>query len=171
MKAPRCARSYSRAVSAADSTVLSEEIAAFVGSGLAVVVATRDALLRPEIARGWGLEVASDRSAVTLCVSVAPGSPTRANLEQNGSVAITCSRPSTYRTVQLKGNAIELREPDEERLVRVREHLAAFVEEVWRVGVQREGAQSLLERDLVEATIALREVFDQTPGANAGARL
>jgi hypothetical protein len=43
-----------------------------VRSGLAIAIATRDALLQPEIARGWGLEVAADRDAVTVCVSVAP---------------------------------------------------------------------------------------------------
>jgi hypothetical protein len=151
--------------------VLSEEVAAFLRGGVAIVVATRDALLRPEIARGWGLEVGPDGSTVTLCVGLAPGSPTRANLEQNGAVAITCSQPSTYRTVQLKGTAVELGEPDEQRLAGVGRHLAAFVEEVWRVGVSREGAERLLEPDLVQATVAVRDVFDQTPGANAGARL
>src|SRR5262245_61816458 len=49
------------AVTGLSSNVLSEELAGFLGSGLAIVVATRDALLQPEIARGWGLEVSLDR--------------------------------------------------------------------------------------------------------------
>jgi hypothetical protein len=158
-------------VAGSESTVLGDGVVEFLRGGVAIVVATRDALLRPEIARGWGLEVSPDGSAVTLCVGLASGSPTRANLDLNGAVAITCSQPSTYRTVQLKGTVVELAEPDDARLERVREHLAAFVEEVWRVGVHREGAESLLEPDLVQATVAVRDVFDQTPGANAGARL
>jgi hypothetical protein len=73
--------------------------------------------------------------------------------------------------VQLKGTAVELREPDEQRLLRVREHLAQFVEEVWNVGVHPDAARTMLERNLLDVRIAVREVYDQTPGANAGTRL
>lgn len=145
---------------------LSDELRGFLQSGLAIVVATRDDELRPEIARGWGLEL--DRDRATLCLGVPPGSRSRANLEANGAVAVTCSRPSTYRTVQLKGASVELREPDERQRTLVRRHLEAFVEEVRAVGVRPEGARTFLGTDLCSVTFVVHEVYDQTPGEQAG---
>ena len=152
-------------------TALPDDVIAFLRGGLAIVVATRDDELQPEIARGWGPEVAPGGTSVTLCVSVAPGSRTRANLQGNGAIAVTCSRPSTYRTVQLKGRAVDVREPGEEQLARARQHLAAFVEEVQQVGLRPDDARGFMEPELVAVTVEVRELFDQTPGQNAGARL
>lgn len=150
---------------------LSHELVAFLEGPLAVVVATRDEELRPEVARGWGLEVADERTTVTLCVGDPPGSRTRANLETNGAIAVTCSRPSTYRTVQLKGSALELRPPGERELAAVRRHLEAFVEEVEPLGVRPEGARTFVGSELLSVTFEVRELYDQTPGPTAGARL
>lgn len=153
------------------STVLRDELVALLQGGVAVIVATRDGELRPEIARGWGIEVARTAERATVCVGEPPGSRTRANLAETGAIAVTCSRPSTYRTVQLKGTALELRPPDERQLAAVRRHLEAFVEEVGKVGVRPEGARMFLGKELLSVTFEVREVYDQTPGANAGARL
>jgi Pyridoxamine 5'-phosphate oxidase len=92
-------------------TTVDPDVAAFVAGGVAVVVATRDDALRPEIARGWGPLVAPDGAAATLCVGLHPGSRARANLEANGAIAATFSLPTTYRGVQIKGVARALREP------------------------------------------------------------
>jgi hypothetical protein len=151
--------------------VLSEELVGFLRQGLAVIVATRDEELRPEIARGWAPVVDDERRAVTLCVCEAAGSRVRANLEANGAIAVTCSRPSTYRTVQLKGLAVDAGAPTEEHVRMVRRHLELFVEEVERLGVRPEGARTFLSGELLSVTFDVREVYDQTPGPKAGERL
>jgi hypothetical protein len=158
-------------VGRSQATPLSEDVTAFLRCGLAIVVATRDDELQPEIARGWGPAVAPGGTAVTLCVSVGPASRTRANLERNGAIAVTCSRPSTYRTVQLKGVATDVRDPSDAELDRVRTHLAAFVEEVAQVGLAPQRARAVLEPDLAAVTLEVRELYDQTPGPNAGSPL
>jgi Pyridoxamine 5'-phosphate oxidase len=151
--------------------LLSEELVAFLQGPVAVVVATRDEVLRPEIARGWGIEVADDRAAVTLCVDDPGGAQTRANLEANGEIAVTCSLPSTYRAVQLKGRTLQIRPPDERQRSAVLRHLEGFVEEVAAMGVRADGARTFLRGDLLSVTFGVRELYDQTPGANAGAQL
>jgi hypothetical protein len=158
-------------VTGSQAQILGEDVAAFLVGGVAIVVATRDDELRPEIARGWGPAVAEDRASVTLCVGVAPDSRTRANLEGNGAVAATFSQPSTYRTVQLKGGAVDVTEPDGKQLARVQEHLEAFVDEVRQVGLEPDRGRALLEPELLAVTFDVRELYDQTPGPNAGARL
>jgi len=150
---------------------LTEELAAFLASGVAVIAATRDAGLRPEVTRGWGIEVAEGGRHVTLCLAGGPGSRSYANLEANGAVAVTASRPTTYRSVQLKGTATAIETPSSAQLEAAHRHLEAFVAEVAAVGIPPEGARGFLNRDLVAVTIAVRELYDQTPGANAGQRL
>jgi hypothetical protein len=158
-------------VTGAQARILGEDIAAFLVGGVAIVVATRDDELRPEIARGWGPEVAENRASVTLCVSLAPGSRTHANLERNGAVAATFSKPSTYRTVQLKGSTLDVDEPDEDQLARVQQHLDSFADEVRQVGLEPTVVRALLEPELLAVTFDVRELYDQTPGPTAGARL
>ena len=153
------------------SSVISEELAEFLRGGLAVVVATRDQNLRPEIERGWGIQLGEGPSTVTVCVCVPPGSHAQANLAANGAIAMTCSLPSTYRTVQLKGTAVALGAPTEEQLAAVRRHVDLFVEEVAELGVRPEGARSFAAGELISVTVAVRELYDQTPGAGAGAPL
>src|SRR5262245_2557212 len=109
---------------------------------MAVLVATRDEELHPEIARGWDGVV--EGLTARLCVSIPPGSRTEENLRANGAIAVTCSRPSTYRTVQLKGVATELGDPTDGQLEAVRHHLDSFTREVEQVGVRPEAARTFL---------------------------
>jgi hypothetical protein len=136
-----------------------------------MVLATRDGEMRPALARGWGLEIGSDRESVSLCVEVPAGSAIRANLEANGEIAVTCSRPTTYRTVQVKGTAAILGEPDGERLREVEEQVAAFSAEVVQLGLPAHAGEALMVGPLLAVTVEPREVFDQTPGPAAGSRL
>ena len=148
-----------------------EEITRFLSGGVAAIVATRDDQLRPQIVRAWGISVADDGTELTLCVEAAAGSRTRANLEANGSVAATFSQPTTYRTVQIKGERVALAEPSAEQLAAVEEHLEAFGREVEQVGMPADAGRRLIDRRLVAMTLAVRELYDQTPGPNAGAPL
>jgi hypothetical protein len=148
-----------------------DEVAAFVRGGVAAIVATRDAELRPELGRAWGIDVLAGGTALTLCVELPPGSRTRANLEDNGAIAATFSLPTTYRTIQIKGIAREVRAPTPEDRARVDEHAAAFARETGAVGLSPVLAQRLLDDELVAVTFDVQELFDQTPGPTAGTRL
>ena len=96
------------------------DIAAFVHGGVAIVAATRDDDLRPEITRGWGPELSPERCDLRICLSAAPGSRTISNLERNGAFAATFTLPTTYRSIQIKGEVRELGEPTAADLVRRR---------------------------------------------------
>jgi hypothetical protein len=140
-------------------------------AGVATVVATRDERMRPSLQRGWALTVSEDGSEVTVCVPAAPGSPTRDNLELGGAVAITCSRPTTYRTVQVKGEVVAIRDPTPEQRAGAEAHADAFSLEVEELGLPPGTGRRMFDTDLVAVTIAVAELYDQTPGPKAGARL
>jgi len=142
-----------------------------IGPGPAVVVATRDAALRPQIARGWAVELLEGGLA-RLCIEAGDGSRARGNLEGHREIAVTLARPSTYRSVQLKGTVLKVREPTDEQRRAAEEHQLALSDEVAAVGVLPRLAMRLLDsRALVSVTLTLDELYDQTPGPAAGAEL
>ena len=139
-----------------------------LGEGPAVVVATRDAQLRPQIARAWAVQHI-DAGTIRLCVEAAPESSTRCNLDHHREIAVTMARPTTYRSVQMKGTVIELREPTPEQRGLVDAHQRALAVEAAEVGMRaRLAARILNATSLVSVAVAVHEVYDQTPGAPAG---
>ena len=151
---------------------LDTAVVEFIHGGVAVGVATRDDDLRPQFARGWGPEVSADGRSVTLCVAAPEGSRMRANLEQNGAVAVGFSPPTIARAVQLKGVATVVGEPDAADLERVERHVRSFVAEAERIGAQPELARRMfVSAGLIAIRFSIDEVFDQTPGPTAGRRL
>ena len=134
-------------------------------------MATRDADMRPQITRAWGASVTDDGAALTLCVAAAEGSRTLDNLRANGAIAVTFSSPTTYRTVQAKGVVTDLRQPSERDLARRDEHIEDFLDQGEQVGIERELARRLARGEVVAVTVAVRELYQQTPGPGAGTPL
>jgi hypothetical protein len=147
------------------------ELANLHDRGVAIVVATRDDEMRPEIVRAWGIEVADDGMTARLCVSASRDSRTMSNLAGNGAIAVTMVLPSTYLMIQMKGHVTEIGEPTAAQLERVDAHVAAFVAEVEPVGLPAELARRYVHYDFIAITVAVRERYDQTPGPHAGARV
>jgi len=145
--------------------------------GVVVLVGTRDADLSPAITRGWGLRLAPDGSEARICVADATSADTLANIADNQQIAVTFSKPSTYRTFQLKGRVLEVTAASPDAMADVVRHREAFVQEVGTVGLPRELAERVfsVEIEVSPAVKALRfrvdAVFDQTPGPAAGGRL
>lgn len=150
---------------------VSVDIAALVRQGVAVIVATRDEELRPEIGRAWGPSLSRDGARLEVCVESPPGSAMARNLQSGSPLAATVSRLASFTSVQLKGAVVEVAAPTQERLDAVTEHVARFVAETGAVGVPEALARALVGADLVSVTIEVAERFDETPGSGAGRRL
>ena len=147
------------------------DLRAFLDGGLAIIVATADGQLQPEISRGWGPHLGGDGESLELCVGAAPGSRTQANLARGGVIAATFSVPTTYRTVQLKGAVLDVGEPTAAQVARADEHLAAFVRQVAQVGVPAVAAARMREPVLLAVRMTIAERYEQTPGPKAGSAL
>jgi hypothetical protein len=140
--------------------------------GVAIVVATRDADLQPDLARGWGPDLGVGDGRIGLCVEAVLGSRTRANLERRSEVAMTATLPSTYRSVQLKGVVVEVDEPTPQQLLRAEQHHGLFAVDAAQVGIAPRLAPRFLDAAaLVAVVFVLEELYDQTPGPAAGAAL
>jgi len=144
-----------------------------IGQGVSVAVATRDAAMRPHIARAWGPEVLDPpRGPLRLCVDAPEGSAPAVNLTERPEIAVIFARPSTYQSVQLKGLTLEVRTPTERELEVVDQHQLAFSADVQKVGLQLRLVRRLVNHSsLVSVVCTVDELYDQTPGAAAGAPL
>lgn len=151
--------------------VIDERARELLLEGSATVVASRDDRMRPLLQRGWAVAVSEDGREVTVCVPAPPGSRMRENLESNGALAITCSRPTTYRTIQVKGEVVAIRDLTPEQRAAAEAHADAFSREVETLGLPPGGGRRMFDDDLVAVTIAPAELYDQTPGPKAGTRL
>src|SRR5215208_7610254 len=108
--------------------------------------------MRPEIARGWGPEVAPDATSATVCVAAARDSRMGSNLAANGAIAMTMGMPTTYQMFQLKGRVTAIADPTVEDVARAEAHAAAFADEVVPLGLTREQALRLFHPDLLTVT-------------------
>jgi hypothetical protein len=159
------------------SVSITAELKAFLESGVSAVVGTRDAGLIPEVTRVWGLLVSKDRKSISLCAPLATSGKTIDNIAANGQMAVCCSFPTSYKTVQLKGQCIEAADPSRADLAAVKRHREAFGRLNEQVGIPCQGTETFWQREL-EASPALiklsfvpEQIFDQTPGPDAGSPL
>jgi hypothetical protein len=151
--------------------VLPADLVEFFESGVSILVATRDAQLRPACARGAGARVRASEGIVTVYLPEAVAAPTVANVVANGRIAVTFSRPLTHYSIQVKGTCDGSRPgTEEDRAVQLR-YRAAYCEQLHAVGLPRAAAARLAWWPSVALDVAVRDLFVQTPGPNAGRRL
>jgi hypothetical protein len=149
----------------ADVAVLLEECT------VAIWFATVDAACVPQTARAMGAKVDRDRCVVRLHVPVQQGMRALANIDAGSQIAVTFCRIFDYRAVQVKGTVASLRpctDDDRPTILRYHERFTGASNEV---GIPYEAAARLAYWPAVAVEIAVRELYSQTPGANAGARL
>jgi hypothetical protein len=153
---------------------LSEEQCEWFEQGLGGAMACSKRDTAPFIMRVFAARACADRSALQFCVIRSDAERLLDTLRDNAEVSVTLADPPTYRSLQFKGPCAVLPhapDPDwvEECLQRSD---AAFVKVGLRPG---EGMRFLDQyanpRDMLLLELTVRDVFDQTPGPDAGARV
>jgi hypothetical protein len=142
-----------------------------VAAGPSMMLGTRDAKRVPEALRGTAIVVHPDDQKVTVFLNRTTGRRTLDNLADNSRIAVTCSHPVNHQTFQLKGRALEVRDATAEEQGIVESYRASFFALLASVGVVPEVLHRLAFLPLAAVIVEVTEVFDQTPGPGAGARL
>jgi len=148
--------------------------AAFIGCGVMVSLASRDAHHVPSVARALGCRVAPDRRSVTAFLDAAQCPALLRDVRDTRAIAAVFSQPSTHRTIQLKGADAALGpiEPGDPALIEA--NRAALVADMGPAGYDAAFVRTLLAcapDDLVAVTFTPTAAFAQTPGPQAGKRL
>jgi hypothetical protein len=151
--------------------LLNDETMELLGSGVTIHVATADAGLRPEYTLGAGVRAHRDRRTVTVYVARVLLYRTLENIEANGRIAVALSRPSDHRSIQIKGRVAAVRDSGPADGETQQRYGAALVEQLAIVGVPRSLVRRLSAWPSVAIDIDVAEVYAQTPGPSAGARI
>ena len=159
------------------AVVISDAMKDFLESGVSVVIGTRDMGLVPEIVRGWGPILSKDRQSISICVARAVASRTLDNLSIIGRISVAFTLPTNLHSVQVKGKWIESTEPNAADLTAVEQHREAFALLNERVGIPRRAMETFWQRELETSNVLVKlrfipeQIFNQTPGPEAGSRL
>jgi len=157
--------------------LLPAHVKAFIERGVSVMVGTRDSDLVPELVRAWGPRVSRDGTSVSVCVATAAGARTISNLRDNGCVAVTFASPGNSTAIQLWGRSLETGPASQRDLAGVDAHRDAFIELNKGLGVPRPFIEALWQREaagspeMVTIRFRVEQIFNQTPGPDAGSRL
>lgn len=147
------------------------ELAAFLEEPLFVDVATRSGAMLPEATDATAMTVDAAQGLVTLYIPERSAGPTLANLRDNGQIAVNASRPSDHRTIQLKGTFVSERPADEsERELQLR-YLQGMIPRMGMIGIPQSVCLRMVYWPSRVVRFAVRDIFVQTPGPNAGRRL
>lgn len=152
---------------------LDEELAAFIQSGVSIVVAGRNDELVGDMIRGCGCRVSADRRRVTVLVDPMRSDALLGDITSNGMIAVVFSRPSTHRSIQLKGTDARRARVTSADQAAIDRSLAAWVAELVSIGYTAEFAAAVRGRPErpVALTFTPTAGFQQTPGPDAGTRL
>jgi hypothetical protein len=151
--------------------MFTSEMVVFLQSGCALIVGTVGPGGMPLASRGWGLDVDAEEMSGRLLLA-ADDTALRRNLAPAAPIAVTGTSVRTLRSIQLKGSVREVGAVSDGDRERSRRYRDEFYGDVLAVD---HAVRSLTERltpaDLVVCRFTVNEVFDQTPGPTAGARL
>jgi len=156
-----------------DATSINEAHAAFMQSGVAIDLATRDTANLPRITIGCGCRVAAG-GRVRVLVNRRQSQAFLAALAASRAIAATFGRPSDHHAIQVKGfdARIETLEPGDEAVIET--YHAAFADDMLQIGLTRALTAAYLDlapADTVAVSFTPRALYQQTPGPQAGLRL
>jgi hypothetical protein len=125
----------------------------------------------PSCCRAIALASTDDAATITVYVPLATSHDVLRNIATTKRVALTATHPIDHCSTQLKGVSLDARlaRADEAAFVRARRD--AFADSLDAIGIPRRVTHNVAWWPAFAVTIRVDEIFDQTPGPNAGTRL
>lgn len=151
--------------------MIDRQLAQFLQEGLGIHLGTRNNQLEPNGARAVAIKVEDDGAHVVLYISKVAAARLMPDLESNGQAAVTFARPTDERACQLKGSFTGSRPARAAERPFVMQQFETFLENLERIGIPRKGPQSWITWPALAIRLRVTALFDQTPGASAGAPL
>ena len=139
--------------------------------GLSLLIGTVDAQGVPATCRAVAVSSDDDLETLTVYVPVATSHTAIQNLATTKRLAVAATHPFTNCATQIKGISIDARLATEAEAAFVRARVDAFADVLESLGVPRRLTRSVAHWPAFAIRIRVEQVFDQTPGPNAGSRL
>ena len=147
---------------------ITDPLANFLESGLAITVATRDGDLQPDGAWAWAARVHKDRIRVTLYFFEKAAVDVVRNLESHPAIAAVLDQPTSHRACQLKGTFLASRPAQDSDRALVERQLEGLRTELAAIGIPRAMTVGWEYWPCVAVSMRVEQLFEQTPGPGAG---
>jgi hypothetical protein len=149
--------------------VFGQRLTAMVEPGSSLIVGTVDSGGEPRATRAWAATVVdADQRRVRVVMS--GDDPVVVESLPRGIVAVTGADVRTLKSHQMKGRVQSVEPPTEGDLAMMAEHSTAFMEAVHETdGNSISELQRLLPNKVVVIEVVADELYDQSPGPDAGA--
>lgn len=154
-----------------DAPLIDLQHADFLQSGISLCVGACDNRGMPTLARATGCRLSADLKQVTMFLSATQAGPVLRCIRENGAVTAVFSRPSTHKTLQLKGKDAATGGLQAGDLEVVERYRCNFARELGPMGFDEILIHTLLAAppaDLVAVRFTPVEAYSQTPGPKAG---
>lgn len=151
--------------------MLPDDVAGFLRRGIGLVVASRDAALCPSVAKALACRLEGDGRTLTVFVVRTHALQLLRDVAAQGVLTVTCSQPSTHRTLQFKGeDATEVAlQPGDAQMVG--EAAERYVDDLASIGFPPAYGRAICAHRVAEVAairFTVAACFDQTPGPQAG---
>ena len=149
--------------------MIDAQLTGFVEDGVGIHIGTRNERLEPNGARAIAAMVEEDGAHLTVYVPKVAAARVLPDLESNGLAAIVFGRPTDERACQIKGTFVGARAARANERPRIMAQWEAFLDNLGRVGIPRDGMAAWTTWPVVAIRLRPTAIFNQTPGADAGA--
>ena len=139
--------------------------------GRSVLVGTADARNMPSCCRAVAITSQDDLATATVYIPLAGSQQTLQNLATTKRLAVVASHPIDHCSIQLKGTTTEVRLARDDEAPFVKSRLEGLAEVLNNAGVPRRLVHEAAYWPAFAVTMRVEDIFEQTPGANAGGRL
>lgn len=153
---------------------ISEALVAFLEGGRSLTVASRDAALRPSLAKAVAATVAEDRGSITVLLPRSQSQQLLQDVAACGQIAAVFSQPGSHHTVQLKGSDAHEIVASAEDWMQLERQRSQLVAELAAFGYPVAMLEAFLDcraDDLAAVRFTPLAAYNQTPGPRAGERL
>lgn len=147
---------------------ISGELARFLESGLAIVIATRDDELQADGAVAWAARVHDDPARLTVFLYEQAAREMLKNLKSHPEIAIDFDRPSTHRACQVKGLYLSSRRARAAERALVERQVDGFAAELETIGIPRAMTAGWKTWPCLALDLRVTHLFEQTPGPGTG---
>lgn len=152
--------------------MLDKSLTEFLEHGLSIHLGTRNAALRPSGCRVTAVRVEDQGRHLVAYLPKAASAAVLDDLRSNGQAALSLTRPTDNRAVQVKGEFMSARDADPVEEAFVLGQWQSLLRELDMIGLAGLAfTSSWLVWPSVVVTFRVTAVFSQTPGPEAGAVL
>lgn len=151
--------------------VIDAEQAAFMQGAVSIAACSCNEQQITSVVRSLGCRVSADRRQVRLFFAAGQAATLLADIARCGAIAVVFSRPTTNRTMQLKGADATICRPAADDFAVVAAHVDDFATEIRPLGFSADFVRALLAHpphELVAVSFTPTQAFSQTPGSRAG---